>query len=264
MKKDLKQLIYLVVSCKLAFLLAYRRLTSMFARTKLGFFWISISSLITSSLIFAVYSIVFKIENSVDYFSYLVLGVAIWFAITFPLNNFANTFKTHKGKILNTSLKGSFFVMEEMAYSLFNAVLITASSLLILVFIRPYYLINFLKASFYIIPILLLFLFSIGTFLAYLSARFKDFIQIIPLIIQITFVTSPIMYPKKGLGPLAEYLLINPIYLVFDVIRTSIISPGEFPSSMQFIPVIFITLFLMSILALRIMRKFDQKVFYWL
>lgn len=264
MKKDLKQLIYLLVSSKLAFLLAYRRLTSIFVRTKLGFFWISISSLITSSLIFVVYSVVFKIEDSVEYFAYLVLGVAIWFGITFPLSNFANTFKTHKGKILNTTLKGSFFIVEEMAYSLYNAVLITSSSLLILVFIRPNYLVNFIKSSIYIIPLLILFLFSIGTILAYLSARFKDFIQIVPLIIQVTFVTSPIMFPKKGLGSIAEYLLFNPIYLIFDVIRSSIITPGEFPSSIKFIPILFVILILLSMFAIRIMRKFDSKVFYWL
>ena len=227
LKKAAEQFFFLLITSRISYILAYRRLTAMFIRTKLGPLWITLTTLISSLTIYLVYSQVFQIKDSNYYFTYLVLGIAIWSCIAGPLSNFAATFTRHKGKLLNTNLRPSFFIMEELYFSTLNSLLVAISSIVILLVFN----IKVVATALLWLPlaflVLILFTFNSGTLLAYMCSRFKDFSQALPLILQLTFITSPIMYPKGDLGGLANYLLLNPLYLVFEIVRSILTTQGK-------------------------------------
>ena len=50
--------------------------------------------------------------------------------------------------------------------------------------------------------------------MAMLGARFKDFSQLVPIIMQLTFLVSPILYQKEGLGKASLIADLNPFYRI--------------------------------------------------
>ena len=56
-----------------------------------------------------------------------------------------------------------------------------------------------------------------------ISVRYSDIAQLVPIVLQLVFLTSPILYRKESLGPLAWITDVNFIYQVLDPLRESII-----------------------------------------
>ena len=83
-----------------------------------------------------------------------------------------------------------------------------------------------------------------------LGVRFRDIYQLVPILLQLTFLLSPILYMKENLGKLIWIVNLNPIYLVISQLRDSIIdgnldfSPILGVLFMNFIGVIFSLLYL--------------------
>ena len=56
------------------------------------------------------------------------------------------------------------------------------------------------------------------------SVRFTDIAQLVPIILQLVFLISPILYSKESLGNLGWITNINFIYQMLDPLRDSIIN----------------------------------------
>tara|TARA_X000001036_G_C20517269_1_gene740660 strand:- start:250 stop:537 length:288 start_codon:yes stop_codon:yes gene_type:complete len=56
-----------------------------------------------------------------------------------------------------------------------------------------------------------------------ISVRFTDIAQLVPIILQLVFLTSPILYRKESLGNIAWITNINFVYKILDSLRTTII-----------------------------------------
>ena len=82
---------------------------------------------------------------------------------------------------------------------------------------------NFIFYS--ILPLLnfLIFSFWFPLSMSLLGVRFRDLYQLIPIILQLTFLLSPILYIKENLGELIWIVNLNPIYLIISNLRDSII-----------------------------------------
>ena len=52
-----------------------------------------------------------------------------------------------------------------------------------------------------------------------LGVRFRDIYQLVPILLQLTFLLSPILYMKENLGNLIWIVNLNPIYLVISQLR---------------------------------------------
>ena len=52
------------------------------------------------------------------------------------------------------------------------------------------------------------------TLMALIGIFFRDFKQILPSILQISFLTSPIMFPAEVLGKIANLVYLNPLYTI--------------------------------------------------
>ena len=76
------------------------------------------------------------------------------------------------------------------------------------------------------IPFLNLFLFIywFPVIVCLISIRFTDVAQLVPIVLQLVFLISPILYRKESLGALDWITNLNFIYQILDPLRDSIIN----------------------------------------
>ena len=68
-----------------------------------------------------------------------------------------------------------------------------------------------------------IFMFWFPFLICLLGVRYRDLYQLIPIILQLTFLLSPILYLKENLGKLIWIINLNPVYLIIGQLRDSII-----------------------------------------
>ena len=61
-------------------------------------------------------------------------------------------------------------------------------------------------------------------FVCLLGARFRDLYQLVPILLQLVFLLSPILYEKKSLGVMAWTANLNPLYRILSPVRHSLMS----------------------------------------
>ena len=88
-----------------------------------------------------------------------------------------------------------------------------------------------------------------------ISAFIKDLAQIIPVILNLLFLTSPIMYPKEALGNLDFIPRFNLLYFYLDPLRNTFIN-GEINYLNNLILLIISIIFLIISFKIVIKNKF--------
>jgi lipopolysaccharide transport system permease protein len=88
-------------------------------------------------------------------------------------------------------------------------------------------LINLFSAALLPLFNLFLFMFWAPAFVCLLGARYRDFYQLVPIVLQLAFLLSPILYRKDNLGAMAWTANLNPLYRVLSPVRNSMIF-GDF------------------------------------
>jgi lipopolysaccharide transport system permease protein len=104
-------------------------------------------------------------------------------------------------------------------------------------------------------------MFWISMFFGMLSARFRDFPQIITSLIQVVFYVTPILWQPSQLGS-KRYVLVdfNPVYYFIEIVRSPLM--GHLPPAGFWKVTVLITL-AMSIIVFPIFRRFRGRVAYW-
>ena len=96
--------------------------------------------------------------------------------------------------------------------------------LLALSFFQSNLLINLLLYGWLPLVNLFLFLFWAPTIVCLLGARYRDFYQLVPIVLQLVFLLSPILYKKDNLGALSWTANFNPIYRILSPVRHTLMS----------------------------------------
>tara|TARA_Y100001968_G_scaffold328490_1_gene375765 strand:- start:1763 stop:2542 length:780 start_codon:yes stop_codon:yes gene_type:complete len=203
---------------------ATSRSRARFAKTTLGSFWLGLSNLLSILTLGLVYGTVFSVENFSSYFIYLGFGLVIWNTISSAISNSPQLFLHNSSNIKNMNIKPIFYTLEEWSFQLQ-----TFFQSFILVFIVFIFLDNSLLSNMILnawLPFLNLFIFIywFPVLVCLISVRFTDVAQLVPIVLQLVFLISPILYRKESLGSLSWIANINFIYQILDPIRTSIIN----------------------------------------
>ena len=102
---------------------------------------------------------------------------------------------------------------------------------------------------------LFIFLFWFPLIIGLISLRFSDFAQLVPIVMQLIFLISPILYKKENLGDLNWITNINFIYVLIDSLRTSLITSDVNYMAQFILLCINILGFLFSIMILNLQTK---------
>ncbi len=205
---------------------ATARTRARFARTFLGSFWLGLSNLLSIAALALVYGTVFKVQDFSTYVVYLGVGLVVWNGISAAIGSAPNLFEHNHIQVHNTNLNPIFYVLEEWS---FQAQTFLQSFFLVAIVLSWFQ--NDLVSNLLIygwLPLLnlLLFLLWAPMMVCLLGARFRDFYQLVPIILQLVFLLSPILYRKDSLGAMAWTANLNPLYRVLSPVRHSLMT-GE-------------------------------------
>ncbi len=202
---------------------ATSRTRARFARTTLGSFWLGFSNLLSILTLGLVYGTVFKVENLRSYFVYLGIGLILWNSISSSISNAPYLFSHNSSNIRNMNLNPLFYTFEEWAFQVQTFFQSFILVFFVLSLIEKTILFNFIFNSW--IPLLnfIIFIYWFPVLICLISVRFTDVAQLIPIVLQLVFLTSPILYKKESLGDISWITNFNFIYKILDPLRLSII-----------------------------------------
>tara|TARA_B100000579_G_scaffold431210_1_gene445889 strand:+ start:3406 stop:4185 length:780 start_codon:yes stop_codon:yes gene_type:complete len=202
---------------------ATSRSKARLARTTLGSFWLGFSNLLSIGTLGIVYGTVFSVKDFRSYFIYLGVGLVIWNTISSSIANSPQLFAHNSSNIKNMNLKPLFYTFEEWAFQLQTFIQSFVLVFFVFLFLRYSLLSNFLIYSWLPLLNLFIFIFWFPLIVCLISVRFTDIAQLVPIVLQLVFLTSPILYRKESLGDLAWITNINFIYKILDSLRITIL-----------------------------------------
>ena len=203
---------------------ATARTKARFVRTIFGSFWLGFSNLLSITALAFVYGAVFKVKDFNTYVVYLGIGLVIWNTIASAVGSAPNLFEHNQAHVHNTNLNPIFYSLEEWAFQLQTFVQSFLMVVLALSFFQYNLIINLLKVGWLPIVNLFLFLFWLPLIVCLLGARYRDLYQLVPIILQLVFLLSPILYRKENLGSMAWAADLNPLYRILSPVRDSLMS----------------------------------------
>ena len=202
---------------------ATSRTRARFAKTTLGSFWLGLSNLLSIATLGVVYGTVFSVPDFKSYFIYLGIGLVVWNAISSAIASAPELFSHNSQNIKNMNLHPLFYTLEEWAFQLQTFFQSFILVFFVLFFVKKIILINLLVYSWLPLINLIIFLYWFPVLICLIGVRYTDVAQFVPIILQLVFLTSPILYRKETLGGLDWIIDYNLIYKILDPIRASII-----------------------------------------
>ncbi len=202
---------------------ATSRTRARFARTTLGSFWLGLSNLLSIVTLGVVYGTVFSVEDFKSYFIYLGIGLVIWNSISASISTAPDLFSHNAQNIKNMNINPLFYTLEEWAFQLQTFSQSFLLVFVVLVFVNKDLLLNLLVFSWFPFVNLVIFIYWFPLLICLIGVRYTDFSQLVPIGLQLLFLTSPILYRKENLGRLEWITNYNPIYKILDPLRVSII-----------------------------------------
>ncbi len=203
---------------------ATARTKARFSRTFLGSFWLGLSNLLSIAILAVVYGTVFKVTNFNEYVLYLGTGLVLWNSLSMAIGSSPNLFESNAQHIHNTNLHPMFYTLEEWAFQLQTFF----QSLFLVLIALSYYehrlFINLITVCWLPVLNFLIFLYWLPLLICLLGARFRDLYQLVPILMQLMFLLSPILFKKQSLGALQWTADFNPIYRVLSLVRHSLVS----------------------------------------
>ena len=202
---------------------ATARTRARFSRTLFGSFWLGLSNLLSIAVLALVYGTVFKVQDFNTYVVYLGLGLVVWNTIAAAISTAPNLFEHNAQHVHNTNLNPIFYTLEEWAFQVQTFFQSFLMVLLALSFFQASLIPHLLMAGWLPLLNLLLFLYWVPVLVCLFGARYRDVYQLVPIILQLVFLLSPILYEKKNLGALSWTADFNPLYRVLSPLRQSLI-----------------------------------------
>lgn len=219
---------------------ATARTLERFARTALGSLWLGLSNLLSIAVLSFVYGTVFKVADFSSYVVYLGTGLVTWNAIAAAIQSAPILFRTNAGNIKNTNIHPIFYSLEEWSFQVQTFLQSFGLVALTLSFFQHDLLLHLLSAGLLPLINLLIFIYWFPLLLCLLGGRYEDFFQLVPIVLQLMFLLTPILYRKETLGALSWTAEINPLYRILNSLRLAVIE-GDVKLQ-QTIPILLVNL----------------------
>ncbi|MDD3506352.1 MAG: ABC transporter permease [Sulfurimonas sp.] len=247
----------------LAFSFAKRDFKERYVGTGLGQLWYILSPIITIFIYTVIFSDFMKmkldiVDNSYSYSIYLVPGLLAW-------TSFSTILMRLNGSILEKSNLIKKINVPAYVYQLsiiiteFGVLMLSYSlALIFLLLVNHPITLTF----FYLLPVLFMqtiFAFAIGVILSLFTPFFRDFKEAVPIVVQLWFWMTPIIYMKEMIANKYPLLLtINPFYYFVNIYQ-DIFLYSKAPTFEALFSIIFIT-FIPLIFAAYLYKKMISTI----
>lgn len=203
----------------------YARVTVRASKSLLGFAWPGLSIIISLLILIPVYSRVIPSDTETNYPIYLLVGLLFWSAVNNSLSRLQDSIAVNTDILLNTQVHPYYYVCEECVFQSLTTVQAIAICLPFTLFLQSP--LSTLQSLLLSVPYLLLapvFLLSLQGITYHLIVRLSEFRNILPLILQVAFLATPILYLPAALGNLRVFLYFNPLFPLLQGFRDAFIS----------------------------------------
>jgi lipopolysaccharide transport system permease protein len=229
----------------LAFSFAKRDFKERYVGTGLGKFWFILSPIITIFIYTVIFSDFMKMKtNIVDstyaYSIYLIPGLLAWTSFSSIIVKLNNSILEQTNLIKKISVPVYVYQLSTIITEFFILLLSFGLSLIFLLIINYPIGVNFL----YLLPILFLqtiFAFGIGVILSLFTPFFKDLKEAIPVIIQLWFWVTPIIYMKNMIENKYPFILSYNPFFHFVTVYQDIFLYSKAPSYKDVLLLIYMT-----------------------
>jgi len=247
----------------LAFSFAKRDFKERYVGTGLGQLWYVLSPIITIFIYTVIFSDFMKmkmniIDNSYAYSIYLVPGLLAWTSFSTIIMRLNTSFFEKSNLIKKINVPMYSFQLAVMITEFFLFMLSILLGICFLLIVNQPVTLTFL----WMIPVMILqtiFAFSLGVILSLFTVFFKDLKEAIPIVVQLWFWMTPIIYMREILEKKYPFLLTyNPFYY-FVKIYQDIFLHSKSPSIDSFITVTIMTTIIFFI-ALYLYKKMISTI----
>lgn len=209
---------------ELFYFFTWRDIKVKYKQTALGILW----AILQPFLLMIVFSLFFGQalnvpSDNIPYPVFVFSGLLLWNIFSSGLSNAANSMVSNAGIIKKIYFPRLIIPMSAIFVALFDFIMAFLIYLgLLLYYQHPvkWFIVFFLPLS---ILITVLSTFGMGTFLAALNVKYRDFRYIIPFLIQVLLFLSPVIYPVSIIKyEWAKYVLsLNPMSGAIDLLRSA-------------------------------------------
>ena len=187
-----------------------------------------LSDIISIGILSFVYGTIFKVTNFKEYVIYLGIGLLTWNCISTSISSAPSIFDKNKTQILNTNVTPLFFSIQEWSFTIQNLMQALAMVILILSVFKYNLIFNLIIFGLFPLFNIFIFIYWFPLLISLVGTRFRDLTQLIPVALRLIFLTSPILYNKDSLGQIKWISNLNPVYLLIDNFRSSLIAGNFF------------------------------------
>lgn len=208
-------------------ILVTRELKARYRGTALGFLW----SFANPLLLMVIYSLVFKVYMRIDmpnYSLFLLCGLLPWNSFSLGIGEGTQSIVGNAGLIRRVCLPSEIFPLVSVCASLIHY-LLSVPLLISAMLLAGFKFSWALTALPLVVLIQATFTYGLTLFSSSLSVRFRDMFYIIPNLMMILMMLTPIFYPSSQV-PQAYHLIVdlNPLAQMVDIYH-SLFFYGQWP-----------------------------------
>jgi lipopolysaccharide transport system permease protein len=240
-------------------LLGVRDLRHRYARSKLGQFWLVMSTAIMIGALAAVWSLLWK-QPLRELMPFFGIGLIMWTFITQVLTDCTSVFVTHGNLYRNQKMNFSMSIYAVI----YKNTLVLAHSFIIVVFLICVFDVPINWYQLQIVPAFILTWITmlwLGHVIAMICVRFRDFIQVIVTWLSVFFFLTPVFW-KPGFLPSQYHFIIdcNPLAQFLELLRNPLL--GAPVSSYTWLVTVVISIG-GGLLVLPVIGHYQRRVIFW-
>jgi ABC-type polysaccharide/polyol phosphate export permease len=201
---------------------AWIDLKNKYRRTTIGVGWNFLTLFITVMIMTTIWSLIFKI-NFFELFPYIFNGFAIYFFITNSINiSCYSLVQIRKDIYFNINIPILVLVLRDV----FQQLLTYTQYMILIIFFYIYqYSFNFFNILLFFFGLIIVFIQTIFICLivSFVATRFRDVAALITSLLSAATLLTPVIWKKEMLGVYQNYVYLNPLSFMVEIIRDPII-----------------------------------------
>ncbi|KNH05345.1 O-antigen export system permease protein RfbD [Candidatus Burkholderia brachyanthoides] len=215
-----------LVQWRLWMLLGWLEIRQRYARSRIGPFWLTISTSVMVTSIGLVYGTLFG-QDMHDYLPFLAVSLVFWSMFSAVVSEGAQAYISSATYIRQIRTSRTVFILQV----LWRNTVILAHNFLIVIALLLIFGTRDPRTLPLFIPGFVLFVLNaawIAMLVALVSARFRDLPQIVAVLLQVAFYVTPIIYKPTSLNRFSWIVEFNPLAYIIELVRGSLV--GTVPS----------------------------------
>lgn len=239
-------------------------LVSRFRRSKLGMLWVVVSPLLLTVIMSVVLGTVFHMEI-VEYIPYILIGMVIWELIMSSVVAGGGTFMGACAYIRQFNHPITIYTLKSAVVYMVNFLIATIGILAWTALSTPENLVVGIISTPLTVVLLFLLSWALTTIAAFLNAKYRDYPQMMGLVMQAVWYVSPVYFQEEMFRSNEILLMMfryNPITRVLYLQRKPFLY-GIFPDWSDYLFTL-ASIAVFAFIAYVINKKYSKKVIFYL